>query len=312
MRTLCTIFLCGVLGACAATPQVKFGEYYPRQVKYLEIISAMIEERNATLEQHPAWISLATRNFLIKDLSEISQQDYPKYRQYLDEGDLYVIVHPAYSFFFHDEEPPYASGNPVDTFLNEPTYTKISRFTREQERSLRDLIEITSTRKRLILLVLPGAYKDYDGYIYKGNTDMFARYVNSITNSSESVLYLYSEKPNRGRLSEGSKKMLIEFFESVNPERIIIGGGYLGRCIEDFYRDFSSSAFGEKMLIAGEISAFSKEDMNRFDIDDFLKDGKLNIEALKEVVSSKGLKGISFKEILKNYLNYRNNRGHKG
>jgi hypothetical protein len=63
------------------------------------------------------------------------------------------------------------------------------------------------------------------------------------------------------------------------------------------------------MMVAGEISAFSIDDMNRLNVGDFLKDGKLNIEVLKEVVSSKGLKGISFKEILQNYQNYRNNRG---
>jgi len=312
MKILLIMIMCGVLSSCATIPQVEFGEYYPKQVKNFEKISAEIEKRNATLEQHPAWISLATRDFLIKQLSEISPDDYPNYRQYLDDGDLYVIVHPAYSVFFHDLQQPYEPGNPVDLLLKEKTFTKTSRFIREQERSLRDFIEITSTRRRLILLVLPSEYRNYDGYIYKGKTDMFARYVNSVTNSSESVLYLYSEKPNRGRLSEWSKKQLIEFFESVNPERIIIGGGYLGRCIEDFYKDISSSTYGEKMMVAGEISAFSREDMNRLEIDDFLKDGKLNIEALKEVISSKGLRGVTFKEILRNYRNYRNNRGNRG
>jgi len=255
---------------------------------------------------------MATGDFLIKALSEISEQDYINYRQYLDDGDLYIIIHPAYSIFFHDEEPLYVSRNMVDSFIDETTYTKTSRFIREQERSLRDLLEITSTRKRLILLVLPGNYKDYNGYIFKGKPDLFARYINSVTNSSESVIYLYSEKPNRGRLSETSKSSVIKFFRSVNPERIIIGGGYLGRCNEDFYKDFSGSNFREKMIIAGEISAFSSDDMNRFDIDDFLKDGKLNIHLLKEVVSTKGVKGLSFKEILKNYRDYRNNRGKKG
>lgn len=305
--TLNLIYMCGVLSACSTAPEVKFGEYYTREVENLEKISAEIEKRNTTLEQHPEWISRATRDFMIKELLAVSHQDYLKYRQYLDDGDLYVIVHPAYSIFFHDLEPLYASRNPVDSFLNETTYTKNSRFIREQERSLRDLVEITSTRKRLILFVLPGNYREYDGYIYKYGPDMFARYINSITNESESVLYLYSEKPNRGRLSDRSKNHLIEFFDAVNPKRIIIGGGYIGRCLEDFYKDISSSAFGEKIMIAGEISAFSQDDLNRIDVDDFMNQGKLNIEALKEVVTLRGVKGISFKQILKNYKNYKNN-----
>ncbi len=260
MRTLCIISLCVALCACATTPRVKVGEYYPGHLKNLDEIVAEVEKRNDTLEQHPAWISLATKGFLIKELSEVHETDYQEYRQYLDDGGLYVIVHPAYSFFFHDERPYYAAGNTVDSFLNETTYTKSSRFLREQERSLRDFLEITSTRKRLIVLVLPGGYQDYHGYIYKDGTDMFALYVNSVTNNSESVLYLYSERPDRGRLSKESKKRLLEFFRSVRPEKIILGGGYLGRCIQDFYRDFSSSAYGEKMAIAGEISSFSRDD----------------------------------------------------
>lgn len=311
MRIVYIVVMCGVLAACATTPQVEFGEYYPKQIVNFEQISAEIEERNTNLEQQPAWISMATRDFLLKHLFEVDPGDYPNYRQYLDNGDMYVIVHPAYSIFFHDQQPLVPS-DPVDSFVNESTFTSAARFTREQERSLRDFTEITSTRKRLIVLVLPGDYRDWQGYIYKDKTDMFARYVNSITNNSESVLYLYSEKPNRGRLSEKSKERLIAFIESVNPERIIIGGGYLGRCIEDFYKNISSTAFGEKMMVSGEISAFSREDMKRLHIDDFLKDGKLNIEVLKEVVSSRGLKGITFKEILKNYRNYRNNRENRG
>lgn len=307
-RIIYIIIVWGLLSACATNPQVKFGEYYPKQVINREKIESDINTRNTTLEQHPSWKAMAAADFMIKNLSEVNPEEYPNYRHYLDDGDLYVIVHPAYSVFFHDLQP-YIPDDPVNSFVNETTYTDASRFLREQERSLRDFIEITSTRKRLIVLVLPGDYREWDGYYYKGQADLFARYVNSVTNSSESVLYIYSEKPNRGRLSKNSKEQLLDFFESVNPERIILGGGYLGRCIQDFYKNISSSSFGEKMMVAGEISAFSRDDMNRLNVGDFLKDGKLNIEVLKEVVSSAGLKGISFKDILQNYHNYRNNRG---
>jgi hypothetical protein len=255
-RILSIMILCGVLSACATSPHVEFGEYYPRQVFNREIIEAEINERNTTLEQHPAWKAMASADFMIKQLTKIKPEEYSTYKQYLDDGDLYVIVHPAYSIFFHDLQPYYL-GSPVESVLNESTYSNAATLTREQERSLRDFIEITSTRKRLIVLVLPGDYLDYGGYYYKGKTDLFARYVNSVTNSSESVLYLYSEKPNRGRLSIKSKERLIEFFEAVNPERIIIGGGYLGRCIQDFYKNISPSRFGKKMMVAGEINGYN-------------------------------------------------------
>lgn len=305
MKICYAIILCAALGACAINPNVKMGEYYPKQIDNLDKIIAEVEHRNNTLEQQPAWISMASQRFLLRELTTVWVDAYEKYRKYLDGGALYVIVHPAYSVFFNNDDPYSDSKGTVESFLNETAYTKSSRLIMEQERSLRDFLEITSTRNRLIVLVLPNNGQ-------QKRADMFALYVNSVTNGSDSVLYLYSEEPNRGQLSEGSKQQLIEFFRAVDPGRIIIGGGYLGRCIEDFYRDFSSSPFGERMLISGEISAFRRDDLKALDIDDFLQDGKLNIAALREVVSLKSAAGITFKEILKNYQNYKNNKGQRG
>lgn len=312
MKKFYAIILCAALCACARNPDVKMGEYYPTQIEKLDNIIAEVEHRNDTLEQHPAWISMASQGFLLSDLSTLRVDAYENYRKYLDNGDLYVIVHPAYSVFFNNDDLYSDSIGTVDSFLNETAYTKSSRLIMEQERSLRDFLEITSTRNRLIVLVLPNNGQQSRGSISGEGRDKFALYVNSVTNGSDSVLYLYSEKPNGGKLSEGSKQQLVEFFMAVDPERIIIGGGYLGRCVEDFYRDFSSSTFGERMLISGEISSFNIDDLKDLDIDDFLKDGKLNIAALREVVSSKSAAGITFKEILKNYQNYKNNKGQRG
>lgn len=307
MKKFYVIILCAALGACVSNPNLKMGEYYPTQTENLDKVIAEVEHRNNTLEQHPDWISMASQRFLLRELSTVRVDAYENYRKYLDNGALYVIVHPAYSVFFNNDDPYSDSKDTVESFLNETAYTQSSRLIMEQERSLRDFLEITSTRNRLIVLVLPDNSQQY-----RMGTDMFTLYVNSVTNGSDSVLYLYSKKPNGGHLSEGSKQQLIEFFKAVDPERIIIGGGYLGRCIEGFYRDFSSSPFGERMLISGELSAFSRDDLKDLDIDDFLKDGKLNIAALREVVSSKSAAGITFKEILKNYQNYKNNKGQRG
>lgn len=248
---------------------------------------------------------------MIRELDELAGSDYYKYGRYLDDGTLYIIVHPAYYVFFHDHEISYSTENPVDAFLNERAFTKSTRFLQEQERSLRDFLEITSTRKRLILLVLPGGYKDYGGYVYRGMTDGFARYINSVTNGSDSVLYLYSEKPNKGSLSQTTRQRLEGFIRAIAPKTILIGGGYLGRCMEDFYKDLTSFTSRDKVMFAGEISAFSPEDLKAMDIDDFLRDGMLNVPALKEVVSEK-MKGNSLREVLRNYKNHGNNKGGKG
>jgi hypothetical protein len=308
------IIMCIMLSACAnifkSEQPVKVGEYYPRRVENLEQILNEIEARNNSIEKHPAWISSATRDFMLKNLDELSESDYPGYRKYLDDGILYIIVHPAYSVFFGDQEPYLFTENPVDTFLRETAFTKEKRFLQEQERSLRDFMEITSTRQHLILVVLPGDYKNYPGYVYRNLSNAYARYINSVTNSSESVIYLYSEKPNKGDLPEQSEKHLLKFIESVNPETILIGGSYLGRCVEDFYKEISASIGEKKIAIAAEITAISRDDLQNHNIDigDLLKDGKLNIAMLKEVITSKSMKGSSLKDFLRNYKNYRTNK----
>ncbi|MCL4477424.1 MAG: phage tail assembly protein [Nitrospirae bacterium] len=295
--------------SCAAFPTAQIGLYYGQQAEDLGALLAEIEKRNSTIERHPAWISQATRDFMIRNLEDISETEYSKYQQYLDDGAMYIIVHPAYYVFFHDREPIFADENAVDTFLNERVYTTHMRFLQEQERSMRDFLEITSTRKRLVVLVLPGNYRDYSGFIYRELPDEFARYVNSVTNASESVLYVFSEKPNKGSLPDKANRILHRFLEEVKPNTILVGGGYLGRCVDDFYKHLAGSVAGREVMIAGEISAFSPEDVKSLDLADYVKDGKLDLAVIQETVAAKKNRGEnSLKGILRNYRNYRNGK----
>jgi hypothetical protein len=288
-----------------SSENIKAGEYYPHKVDNIDQVLAEISERNTTIKTHPSWIYQAKQGFMIKSFDEIHESDYPKYSQFLDESTLYIIVHPAYGVFFNERPRDLVLDNPLDAFLNEKAYTKEKRFLQEQERSLRDFLEITSTRKRLVILVLPGDYKDYSGYLYRDLDDEYARYINSVTNSSESVLYLYSEKPNRGGLSEESQKKLATFIQSVDPKNILIGGGYLGRCVEDFYRGLAKGIGKEKIAIAAEITSIGREDLKDLSLGDFLIEGKLNIAMIKEIINSNNMKGTSLTQFLRNYRNYR-------
>ncbi len=315
MRALYRIYvvsLCITLSACAhitgslpgELPKVT-GEYYPRKVENLEEILKEIEARNETVETHPEWLFSATQGLMLRNLDDLSESDYPAYRKYLDDGIFYIIVHPAYSVFFNDGEPYRSDDNPVDAFLSERMFSKYRKFVQEQERSLRDFLEITSTRKRLVLLVLPGDYGDYSGFVYTGMADEYARYINSVTNGSESVLYLFSEKPFRGYLQDRSRQRLVRFIETVRPKNILLGGGYLGRCVEDFYRQLTASIGPEDVSVVAEITSIGSEDLKKISIEDFLKEDKLNIAMLKEVIQSVNMKGASLKNFLRNYRNYR-------
>lgn len=300
------------LSACTAASRrtTHMGEYYTPRVDDFEQVVSSVQLRNNTIERHPAWITLATRMFMIKHLNDIARSDYVNYRQYLDRGTLYIIVHPAYYVFFHSRDGYESAGSPLDAFLSEHFFTKEMRFLQEQERALRDFLEITSARKRLVLLILPDGN---EGHAHKSRVDEYTRYINSVTNGAESVIYLFSEKPNRGSLPRETEARLHDFIEALAPERILIGGGYVGRCVDEFCSEFSARSGNRwKTTVAGEISAFSPEDLPLLDLDSFLDNGILNIPLLQNVGTSGDGKDNCSRDILKNRTNSRKAPGEKG
>jgi len=248
---------------------------------------------------------IASQRIMSRSLNDISQNEYERFREYLDDGIMYIIVHPAYYFFFHDGSL-FAETREIEAYLDRDTYTKRELVLREQERALRDFLEITSTRNRLILLILPGNYREYSGFKYRYGDDEFARYINEVTNDSNATIYLYSEKPNRGMLSRESMDILLDFIKAVNPDRIVLGGGYLGRCLEDFYRQLSPLMKDGQVEIEPWISALSPEDLRYFDLNDLIKGDRLDMSLMKDLQRNYSKANNSFREILRNY---RNNKG---
>ena len=306
-KGLIILLLIGLLSGCVSSTITPFGAYYPKQVQNLEMIRSLVETRNKTIESHPQWHMLASQGIMPRSLEDIPEREFKKFRDYLDDGVMYIIVHPAYYFFFHGEQS--ADTNGIDAYLEKNTFTRTGFFLREQERSLRDFLEITSTRDRLILIILPGNYREYSGYKYKYGDDEYARYINEVTNNSVATVYLYSEKPNRGMLSQESKNTLLRLIEAVNPDKIILGGGYLGRCLEDFYRQLSPHMKDGQVEIEPWISALSPEDLRYFDLDDLIKKGRLNMDLVKELQRHYSNSKDYFRDLIRNY---RNNKGKQG
>lgn len=307
MKRLCIILLLGLLSGCASKAVTPLGFYYPKDLSNLEAIRSLVEIRNKTVESHPQWRMIASQRLLPSSLEDIPEKEFNRFRDYLDNGVMYIIVHPAYYFFFHDHS---TEAKEIEDYLEKNTLTKTGLFLREQERSLRDFLEITSTRNRLILIVLPGNYREYSGYRYRYGDDKFARYINEVTNNSEASIYLYSEKPNRGMLSQDSKNTLIKFIGAVKPDKIVLGGGYLGRCLEDFFRQLTSDLKDVQVEIEPWISALSPDDLRYFDLDDLVKGGRLDMNPVKELQRNySNARDSSFRELIKNY---RNNKGRQG
>ncbi|MBA4373418.1 MAG: hypothetical protein C0402_11235 [Thermodesulfovibrio sp.] len=269
----------------------------PEGEEVAQVLDA-IKQRNATLEANTTWRASAYRRFLIKELADLDERDYAAYRNYLDQGDLYVIIHPAYYAFFDAESssflepfPGEAQLNALQQFLQSQVFSSKGRLMQAQERMLRDFLEYASTAKKLVLLVLPGDYGEASSYRYGDGRDEYMRYINEVTNESESVLYLFSRRTTSGGLKPADKKRLLKFLAAVSPRKVLVGGGYLGRCVGEFWKDICDGYPPDNLYLVPEISAWSPADVTSDDASALLRsDGTLDLEKFSAAAEKKNLK----------------------
>ncbi len=292
------LFICG----CAHTPEVTLPPVIPEtpeDILRAKEIWQKVEERSGTIEDNPEWINNSYRAIKIKSLANIPIEKYVEYKKFLDGGAVYIINHPAYYTFFHhpkiNRRGNSITKNIMDIFIDgDSTSVEYSsengeatrykeeflKIIKEFERVESNFLEFKSTEQKLIILILPGDYKKYSNYRYKNGLDEYTRYINDVTNMSESVLYLESKKPNSGQLIEYDLTTLIEFLQKIGATSVLVGGEYVGRCEEDFYRQLSG-AIGPSMAveIVPELSPVSPDDMNT-DMKDLLDPkNRLDVQA---------------------------------
>ncbi len=287
MKSAVLAFLVLSVCSCASPLPTAIRSPFPsddaERRRHNEELLSRIEERNATVEHDLEWRRHAYEKFLVKNLHEIDEHEYEGYARYLDSGAVYIIVHPAYYTFFqsgdsssYENRSLLSDSNAVDRLLSEPVYFSTTKLIRAQEKMLRDFLEYMSTDRRLVILILPGGYQEYAGYRYRKASDEYMRFINEVTNESASVLYVYSKKPNRGTLADHEKKALMKLLIAVKAKEILVGGGYMGRCLEDFYKEMVQY-YGERLYVVPEITAISPVDVSYGDASDvLLPDGTID------------------------------------
>lgn len=250
-------------------------------------------ERNTTVEDDPAWIEDSYKTFTIKNLLQIPSRSYDKYARYLDGGAVYIIVHPAYTTFFMlsrkrtegaaKDDAAYAK-NTVEKLLDTPADNPKMALIQAQERQMRDFLELKSTEKKLIIIIFEKGYLKNKNYAYKDGPDELKRFINEVTNESNSVFYIES-KPDGGSLKEEDRVTLQEFLLSIKAERILLGGSYLGRCVEGFYNSFTNDYGDIGVFLVPELTAVSPRDIpDRAALMLLLPDGTLNVEAAAKFI----------------------------
>ncbi len=289
VRVLSVILWGSIMLSCSSLPVKQVENPFPAQdgltTEVMDYTLYEVNRRNRETEDSPQWIEEAYRKLKIRALGDISEKEYKRYRDYLDRGRLYIIVHPAFFTFFEYEGKPGGGEdwrlNYLERFISESVvFPKISLM-QAQEKVMRDFIEVKSTQQKLIILVLPAHYQDSDRYAFRFPRDEYTRFLNEVTNESGSVLYVYSRSMNSGKLRKSDMKRLVSFLQAVMPESILVGGSYYGRCVSAFYRKLRKKIdFAPSYMIADLVS-LSPSDISFSTALSLVKsDGRLDSERL--------------------------------
>jgi len=296
---LCAIALLISLGACSSAEPKKPFNISPVDVDLVlppagtasmdpdtinEILAA-IEERNSTIESDPKWIERSYAGLMVRRLTNVSESEFKLYRKYLDKDEsVYILVHPGFFSFFHyprkvrDNDPDKLhKENVVELLLQKKATAPEFALLQAQERRMRDFIEFKSTEEKLLIIIIPRNYQEYPGYTYRRGRDEYMRFLNEITNFSKSVLFIESRSPNRGYLRDDDAERLMEFLLSIKAKNIYIGGGYIGRCLEDFYALITEEYGKDGIYVVPELSDISPRELNESIASDILtSDGRIN------------------------------------
>ena len=228
-----------------------------------------VETRNKEVEDEPAWIEKSYEGLMVRRLTNVSEREFPRFKKYLDNGSVYILVHPGFFSFFHypiklrrSDSDDVSEFNVVELLLKRRAKTAKFALLQAQERRTRDFIEFKSVQKKLLIIVIPRNYQEYSGYTYRKSRDEYMRYLNEITNFSESVLFVESRSPNRGYLNDDDAIRLVEFILSVDAKTVYLGGSYVGRCLEDFYTLLTREYGNEGIYVVPELSDLSPREIN--------------------------------------------------
>lgn len=157
-------------------------------------------------------------------------------------SDAFIIVHPGYSFFFSTGKGKRFSG--ARFRMMELQFENEARFIAEQVR-----------RGNIVVLIVPGNFK-----ADSTSPLSYTAYLNAA--AGRSIFYLPSETSNNGTIATEDMVDLYRFLQNVNAPKVLIGGGYIGRCQKEFHKQLTSYYDRDKTYVVREISAVSPEDVS--------------------------------------------------
>lgn len=160
--------------------------------------------------------------------------------------DVFIMVHPGYSLFFRD--------------VNKARYSdeKYALLIRQFENEARFISRATRSGK-IVVLIVPGKYQSESAAPLS-----YTSYLNR-TAAGRSVFYLYSTSASSGSISMNDMIDLYRFLQHVKVGKVMVGGGYIGRCQREFFNAVTAYFDQASSFIVPEISTISPDDISDFE-----------------------------------------------
>ncbi len=177
---------------------------------------------------------------LISNLTSLSSADVLLSRS---PAEVSIVVHPAYSVFFDDV---------LEKGYSEAKYDLLKKQLENEARFIRNQAQYGN----VVILVLPA------DSVAASMQSYYASYLNKISSKAKTVFYVFSETQSSGALPMEHMVSLYQFIQEVKAKKVLIAGGYIGRCQKEFFNQLLRYSGSENTYLVPEVSTISPEDIS--------------------------------------------------
>jgi hypothetical protein len=205
------------------------------------------------------------------DLTKIPAPLSPSSRM-PSSSEVYVIVHPGFAVFFQN--------------LGKDKFDETKfRLLKKQFETEQEFISKRAASGATIILVLPG--KASDG-AFPATYPSYRHYLNDTAGNGSSVYFIYSETSSSGAIPLNEMMSLYYFIRGLRPARVMVAGGYIGRCQREFYNEFTNYFDKSQVFIVPQLSTISPDDVTEKEAEQIL-DGleKQDYSLVKQFIDKK-------------------------
>ncbi len=170
-------------------------------------------------------------------------------------SEIYVIVHPAYGVFFQNLDREQ---------LAEVKY----RLLKKQFETEKKFIAEQAASGATLILVLPGKTADGD---FPRTYPFYRSYLNTTAGTGSSVFFIYSDTSSSGAIPQDEMMSLYYFIRGLKPARVMVAGGYIGRCQREFYNELTNYIEKTQVFIVPQLSTISPDDVTEEEAEQILR-----------------------------------------